>query len=60
MIIVKISPKGKLLIRNENGHPVNHNYNRKQDAARAWENFVKQIKAGKVKLVGFPVKRKKK
>lgn len=53
MIIVKPkkSSKGfRLEVRNANGNIFNHQYNKRSDSKRAWDNFVKQIKAGKVDL----------
>lgn len=53
MIIVKPkkSSKGfRLEVKSHTLEPFNHFYNRKQDAKRAWDNFEKQVKAGRVKL----------
>lgn len=55
--MIKVTPKkvGKkgwhLEIKNANGNIFDHLYNKKSGAKRAWNNFVKQVKAGKVKFI---------
>lgn len=54
MIIVtpKKSKKGiRLEVKNQNSHLFNHFYGKNTDAKRAWDNFVKQVKAGRVKFM---------
>lgn len=54
MILVTVKKSGKgfrLEVKNQNSNIFNHNYNRKVDSKRAWRNFEKQVKAGKVKFV---------
>lgn len=51
-ISVKPSTKGhKLIIKNHNGEPFNHFYNKPSDAKKAWKAFEKQVKAGRVKFL---------
>lgn len=46
------SKKGhRLVIKNHNGEPFNHFYNRKSGAKRAWNSFIKQLLTGKVKFI---------
>ena len=54
MIIVKINSTKtghRLSIKSHNGKKFNHAYNRKADAKKALNNFLKQIKEDKVQLV---------
>lgn len=47
------SKKGaRLKLKNANGNIFNHFYSRSASAKRAWREFERQIKSGKVKL-GF-------
>lgn len=53
MIIVKPVKNSKgfrLEVRNANGNIFNHDYNKKHDTKRAWKEFEKQVKLGKVKF----------
>lgn len=56
MIIVKINSTKtghRLSIKSHNGKKFNHAYNRKADAKRAFDSFVKQIKEGLIGCENF-------
>lgn len=53
MIKVSLSKSKKgarLKLKNANGNIFNHFYSRSASAKRAWREFVKQIKSGKVQV----------